>query len=220
MARKSFPLFDFIQRKRHSGGFGVHSPFAFDLITNTIRDDHQFYAFADLKSKAGKNGLNYTASDDSFNRLVFRLIQRFRPENVLEIHSGKGVGTLFILAPDKHTRCTCIETNETDCSAAETLIGDPDIDRVAFAGEEELQSAKKYDAICLHLSETDNITIDQLFSKSHEDTFWVIDGRKSRNAKQFWKNIVNDERTRFTFDMRHSGIVFLKSSYYKLNFLI
>jgi hypothetical protein len=222
MTRKSVPLLDFIQRKWHSKGFGIHSPFAFDLITNTICDKHPFYAFADIESKMIESGTDSIPAPTPFNKLVFRLVHRFKPGNVLEIHSGKGVNTLFILAPDKNIRCTCIETNEADIATAKKLMGATDTERLAFAGKEEWLSAKKYDAICLHLpeSETAYPSIEQLLYKSHEETFWVIDGIKKRNAKQFWKNIVNDERTRFTFDMKHSGIVSLKSSYHKLNFLV
>lgn len=219
MTKKKFPLFDCVQRKRHSKGFGVHSPFAFDLITNIIYIPSPFYAFSDIQNHVGKSNEVPLSSTTKFNKLTFRIIQRFKPENILEINSGRGIGTLFILAPDKRIRCTCIENDKTNILLASKLLGE-NRDRVILTGEEEFRSGEKYDAICMHLSGNINFSPEQLFAKSREDAFWIIEGINNRYAKQFWANIVNDERARFTFDMKHSGIVFLKSSYHKLNFLI
>lgn len=211
-------IFDYIQRTRHRKGFGVHSPFAFDLITKTIYEKNTFNAFFDIEEMVEKNGIDIK-SISPFSRLVFRLIHRFEAENVLEIHSGNGIDTLYILAPDNRIRCTCIEESKADIAIAEKLLKNVR-DRVTITDKSELESVEKYDAICIHLSENREIQTEQLFAKSHNETFWIIDGINSGYGKQFWTNIVNDERTRVTFDMKYSGIIFLNSSYHKLNYLI
>lgn len=55
-------------------GFGVHSPFAYSLITRTIAERGEYYAYPELRHLAGKD----------FNRfsLLFRLICRFKPSSV------------------------------------------------------------------------------------------------------------------------------------------
>ncbi len=61
---------EWLKRLRTSRGFGVHSPFAYSLITDTLRmpDDYGYYACADLS--------------DATARLVYRVAARL---NVSEI---------------------------------------------------------------------------------------------------------------------------------------
>jgi len=43
---------------------------------------------------------------------------------------------------------------------------------------------------------------------------------KSRWGKQFWRNIVNDERISITFDRKDAGIAFLRFAYHKMHYLV
>lgn len=52
-----FNPFRLIQQIRHAYGFSVHSPFAFDLILNTIRSQHSFYIFEENRREIEKIGL-------------------------------------------------------------------------------------------------------------------------------------------------------------------
>ncbi|MDE6854265.1 MAG: hypothetical protein K2J38_04325 [Muribaculaceae bacterium] len=59
---------------RHGKGFGIHSPFAYALITEVLRQRHPYYGYADI-------------SPDQRIRLLFRLVTHFRPEGVLIVSS-------------------------------------------------------------------------------------------------------------------------------------
>lgn len=38
-----------IRRLRHRRGFGVHSPFAFNLITKVIEENFMYYSYAEIE---------------------------------------------------------------------------------------------------------------------------------------------------------------------------
>lgn len=88
-----------LKKWRTSKGFGVHSPFAYDLITKVFgeRDAH-YYAYAEIDAfcpRGRQVGLseNFAGFDYSIleARLLFRLLCRFNPTAVLEVGQGHEV---------------------------------------------------------------------------------------------------------------------------------
>lgn len=59
----------YLRRRRHTGGFGVHSPFAFRFITEVLNQRHQYYSYEYL-SPAGHM------------RTVFRICLALKPATV------------------------------------------------------------------------------------------------------------------------------------------
>lgn len=97
-------MFNRIKRWRTSRGFGVHSPFAFNLITGVLREyDAHYYAYAEIDSLCPSarrsrhvdnfTGLNYAIPDA---RLLFRLLCRFNPGQIIEVGNGHEVTNLII----------------------------------------------------------------------------------------------------------------------------
>lgn len=102
-----------IKKWRTSKGFGVHSPFAYDLITKVIGEhDAHYYAYAEIDSfcpRGRQIGLseNFAGFDYSIPeaRLLFRLLCRFNPSAVLEVGQGHEVTyTILSRAVPKATR--------------------------------------------------------------------------------------------------------------------
>ena len=89
-------------------GFGVHSPWAYDLIDNVIGERHPYYAYEDLYTfweKAPQYMPQYPQSRDE---LLFRLVNRFNPQFILEVvHSSSNIClsltiSSFIHPPPQH----------------------------------------------------------------------------------------------------------------------
>lgn len=64
------------KRWRHGRGFGIHSPFAYDLIVNTLRQKLPYYKYKLID--------RIVCADMTASRLklIFRLVVRFQPANV------------------------------------------------------------------------------------------------------------------------------------------
>lgn len=207
-------FFKWLKRKKQAKGFGIHSPFAFDFITNVIYEKHWHTAFLDIDQILSEN--NIEATDQKLHHLSYRLVRHFQPKKILELEIGEGVNTLYISSAAKDATCHCFDPTGRNVLVARNLHAKFSRN-VGFI--DELDVYQSYDAIFVYLN-TFPIDMENLLSMSSDDTFWVISGIKSGNGKRFWKNIVKDERARLTFDMKDIGIVILKKSYHKLNYLI
>ncbi|MDE6368177.1 MAG: hypothetical protein K2K94_02965 [Muribaculaceae bacterium] len=71
------------KRWRHGRGFGIHSPFAYDFITRTLRERLPYYAYTKLDALAASQRLG--ASEQRRIRLIFRITVRFNPSSVVII---------------------------------------------------------------------------------------------------------------------------------------
>lgn len=65
------------KRWRHGRGFGIHSPFAYDFITRTLRERLPYYAYDSIDALAA-DGLAVNLSQRRL-RLLYRIAVRFNP---------------------------------------------------------------------------------------------------------------------------------------------
>lgn len=209
----------FLKRKRTAKGFGVHSPFAFSFITKVINEKLPYNAYFDIHNHLTKNNIGPKEISE-IHYLSFRLVNFFHPKNILEIGSGKGINTLFLIAPSNKITCVSIETNFDKIVVAQKL-------QYHKKNQTEVGNAipnSTFDAIFCNLDYKLHKSVDLvklLFEHSHNQTFWLIMNiNKNKATKAIWRKIKIDERTRLTFDKKHFGIVILNSEYQKLNYLI
>jgi hypothetical protein len=90
-------------------GFGVHSPWAYDLIENVINERHPYYAYEDLYpfwEKAPQYLPQYPQSRDE---LLFRLVNRFNPRFILEVGTGAGVSTGYLASVSRQSRVVTVD---------------------------------------------------------------------------------------------------------------
>lgn len=102
-----------LRRLRTSRGFGVHSPFAFDFITKVMCDkEAYYYAFPEIDSLCGKTrrdtlpGSKLFLSTDfaqSEARLLFRVMVKFQPEQIVELGGDNEVCRSIIERATPHS---------------------------------------------------------------------------------------------------------------------
>ncbi len=192
-------LISWLLRKRQSKGYGVHSPFAFNLITQVLYSPYGYYAFADIANRVGYDPY------EECNQMLFRLVNHFKPKRILEINPGDGISTQYILAPSSKTVYTSVEADKLNVFDNETIL------------------REKFDALFINLDSENNFvsSLDRLFEISNENTFWVINNINSKGSKQLWRCIVNDARINVTFDYKNrTGIAFLRSAFYKQHYRV
>ena len=80
-------------------GFGIHSPFAFDFILRTIRENAQYYAYPAIRNQRialKRAGFRHLMSERHL-RLLFRIVNRFQPTDVLLMGALSGEETAPLL---------------------------------------------------------------------------------------------------------------------------
>lgn len=93
---------------RHGRGFGVHSPLAYDLLLNTLREPKKtgYYAYPELRSLESDKKRRRIA------RIVFRLVSRFSPKQIAVAGKEADVDywTAIIRLASRRSVCGPLET--------------------------------------------------------------------------------------------------------------
>ncbi|MBQ8192346.1 MAG: hypothetical protein IJZ45_11435, partial [Bacteroidaceae bacterium] len=76
-------------RFRHRCGYGVHSPFAFNLITQVIYQRTPYYGYAELRAEEKRlvpqKGRQWRYESMKVKRLLFRLVNEVQPTTVFDV---------------------------------------------------------------------------------------------------------------------------------------
>lgn len=220
-------LFRRLLRLKQSKGHGVHSPFAFELITNVLYSPHTYYALHDIDRFLWVNEALFRSRGIEpggvvkYNQTSFRLVNRFKPERILEFNSGIGVNSLFVLAPNPKAHITFAEDNIKQIDDAKYLLQKyfEEKQNLNFISSDNLISDNTYDAVIIN-SGAIMPSVNQLLDLSNESTFWIVDSIRSGESKQLWLNIVNHKKVSVTFDMSNTGVAFLHPTFYKSHYYI
>lgn len=120
-----------MSRMRQAWGFGIHSPFAFRLITKVIREKARYYAYDDIEAICHEHvddSLSHRQKhlrkriSTSRGRLFFRLTNFFRPDNILEIGTSWGISTLYLRLAGRQSEITVVEPLPEVHDFAESLL--------------------------------------------------------------------------------------------------
>lgn len=204
-------------RQRTRKGHGVHSPFAYRLITDVLCSPQPFYAFDDIAVLLGKHNIS-PEYISAYNYLSFRLVNALKPSRVLVVEDSSAPNTPFVLAPYPTTHCVrMISTNTetTNTSVAIQSFTNP----IEHICDFEALPPHLFDALFISCLTADNTIIDTLIQHTKTDGFWVIRSNSSKIIKPFRQIIVKDNRIRVVFDMKETLVVFLnpqlsKKTYY------
>ncbi len=242
---------------RHS----VHSPFVYTLVDKVFRNREDNHAFQQIrrirqtllrKSQvieitdfgSGSNQKEYqhrfesvasivrnTAVNEKYGRLLFRLVEYFKPKTLIELGTSVGISTLYLAMPNSDAAVFTLEGcttkseqaaanfNELQVTNIEQHIGRFDIvlpDVIAQAGKLDfafIDGNHTYDATVANF--------ETLLSISHNETVFVFDDiHWSPGMQKAWDEITDHERVTVSIDLFRMGIVFLKKELSKQKFVI
>jgi predicted O-methyltransferase YrrM len=126
-----------IYRKKSVSQHGVHSPFVFDLVLQTIYNRADFYAYKTIENlrtqlsfsdqkvscidlgagslvdnkrlRSVKELVTASAKSPKFAQLLFRLVDHFQPAVVLELGTSLGISTAYMASANSKIKVISIE---------------------------------------------------------------------------------------------------------------
>ena len=211
-------LIRYINRKRHSAGHGVHSQFAYELIMDTIHTPYSYYSYQDNKTKLQQAQLDKDANI-KYAELLFRLVNRFNCRKILEIGSGKGVNTLYLISSSKEITITCVEQEAEKSNNALSLLANKQ-EKIILTDALPVNE-NSFDAIVWDLKHYPYKkevleTIPHIIKKGG---FVVINSiNKGKENKEIWQSILQLNSITMSFDLGAIGIGFFKPTLPKLNY--
>ena len=182
-------------RFRHRRGYGVHSPFAFQLITRVFYERGEFYAYRPL---AAVRRTEACGQPERLDRLMLRLVNDVQPRRVVLWGDAVSMTRRYVEAG-----CRLARIDEVGCGA--------------------LPAAKGYDMLYARRP-ADGLALFEAFAAQAPDkAVAVFEGiHRCRRRAAEWKGVCSHPRATVTFDLYDLGIVFLhpklNSQHYLVNF--
>lgn len=242
---------------RSKGRHGIHSPFVYELYDKVIVSHRIYYDFAPLEFLRQKlltstsliNTVDYGASGyrsetkkikdiarkssiaTRKGRLLFRLVNFFQPETILELGTSLGLSTLYLAKGNVSGKIITIEGSpETAAFALKNfkLLKADNIEQVTGDFNSVLPGVlkriKKIDFVFFDGNHKKEATLDyfhQCLSLAGDNSVFVFDDiRWSKGMLEAWKELVNDKKVTLSIDLFTMGLVFFYSGMEKQHFIL
>ena len=239
----------------HRKGFGVHSPFVFHLLNFVIFEKYPFYAYESierirkkmLQNKAvvlltdygiGNKQKNCVADiakcsleTAKFGQLLFRLVNRFNPNNILELGTSLGISTMYLAMPSSKAHVVTIEGSKSLCDIAKQNFKQQGITNVTVVNDNVDNSI---DAILLgmptldfvyfdanHTKEATLRYFDKCLQKTNKKTIFVFDDiHYSQEMESAWNDIKTNRKVHLSIDLYYFGLAFFNDDLPKQDYVV
>lgn len=206
-------------------GFGVHSPWAYDLIENVINERHPYYAYEDLYPFWGKAPQYLPQYPQSRDELLFRLVNRFNPGFILEIGTGAGVSTGYLASVSKQSRVVTVDyPHPAEKEVRRNLKKIPNIEYIADDVIRTVQHILDSGTLpqFFHIAHTPvwREVTEMILPYATSQTVIVIEDLGKKQKKEWWNRIIQDERIGVTFRMKKLGLLFFDHKMNKQHYVL
>lgn len=257
--RYSFFYLRYLVISKHKKGYGVHSPFVFDLITKVFNDKlhrkefekieltrklllvsnekislssfgagSRFYKKSHVKLK---KIARYSSVSKKYGKLLFNIIDYFKPETVIELGTACGISTLYLAYPSQETKVYSVEGHEDLANIARRNLKINQLKNVDVINKDFdeifdriLYKARGNTLVYVDGNHTKAATLryfEKTLSVKNGNTIIIIDDIYwSKDMEKAWKVIKAHQHVSLTIDLFRFGIVFFKEGMAKQDFII
>lgn len=190
-----------ICRLRASWGFGVHTPNVYGLLTDVLREHRPYYAYTDIRRlSAGRPGHTLRV-----NKLLFRLVNYYRPDSVFEVGTGDGHSLQCMSMARQSMALAALEGRKGEVSTPTLASKLGEGRRVGF----------------LHIAQTPAYreAYEAALPLTDARSLFIVEGiHATREKRAWWKQVEQDVRTGVTIDLYDVGLVFFDLKRPRRNF--
>jgi len=236
------------RRIRYRKGHGVHSPFAYNFITNVIEEKLPYYIFENIENQreellkcndtveflSSKGNLKKKTiaeityreiQSDKYGALLFRLVNFLQCKSVLQIGASTGVMTLYLATPRKDTKCTILEDRTALIPIIQKLCNSLNLNNVDVMQGEYKDSLEKaletqdyFDLVFLNTVRNPELT-KNILDKHVKTRLLIVDGiRKNKKTKALWQMVIDNPHAKITIDLYYLGIALFEEKFYKKHY--
>lgn len=230
--------------------YDVHSPFLYDFITKVLEDKTDYKAYVNIKQLCNtlssnndsitvedfgagsvfRNAkqkkvsalLKNTAYNGKYGKLLFRIAQYYKPENIIELGTGLGVATAYMALANSATTIITVEGSTAIANIAKENFKKLNITNIEVINAkfddvllEILQKRQKIDLVFIdgnHQQESTIKYFNAILPYCHNNTIVIFDDiRWSNGMFNAWQEIIKNKQITLSLDLYKTGIVFFKS---------
>jgi predicted O-methyltransferase YrrM len=238
---------------------GVHSPFVFDLVTKCFYNKKKYPEYSILKDyrnsllenkntievtdfgagsrvfKSNTRAINQIAKNAGISpkraELLFRIVNYFQPENILEIGTSLGLATSALSLGNKNSKIITLEGCTNTMAIAKNQCQLQNLTNIEYVNtkfEDYLinyqLSTINYQLIYFDGNHSKKATLDYfelLLPSITNDSVWIFDDiHWSKDMEEAWEIIKNHPKVKVTIDTFQWGIVFFRTEQEKEHFVI
>ena len=230
-------------------GHGVHSPFVYDFIRKVLIDNRKFYAYDAIETcrkdllknnrvlhiedfgagsrlkKTNQRTISEIAHSSlkpkKFSQLLFRIINHYAPENILELGTSFGITTAYLAAAKENAIVHTMEGSSEVAAVANSnfeslglkniriITGNFDDTLPAFVEEQE-----KLDLVFVdgnHRLEPTLRYFEKILTKTTENSILIFDDiHWSEEMEAAWATIQQHSSVTVSIDLFFIGLVFFR----------
>lgn len=206
-------------------GFGVHSPWAYDLIENVINERHPYYAYEDLYAFWEKAPQYLPQYPQSRDEMLFRLVNRFNPKSILEVGTGAGVSTGYLASVSKESKVITVDyPHPAEKDVRRNLRRIPNIEYITADVLQTVQDILDSGNVpqFVHIAHTAlwRQAVEMILPYATPDMVIVVEDLGKKQKKEWWNGIINDERIGVTFQMKKLGLLFFDPKMTKQHYVL
>lgn len=185
-----------LRKIKHRKGFGVHSPFAYAIITEVIEEKLPYYAYSSMQRRYDKK------SPVPFKVvcLLFRLANRFSCRNIA------------ILGDEQYARMPLTEVDSRN-----TVNVFSDVPSLPMSGD------VKYDMIVVNQNPfpDESQLLEWLLSYATPETIFFAKGIQPKHALEtFWDAFSELDEVPITMDLFDYGLAIMKPNFFKQHYIV
>jgi predicted O-methyltransferase YrrM len=238
--------------------YALHSPFVYDLYTKVIKASHQkYYAFRQIEalrkkmlyddslievqdfgagSKIQKGNMRKVKSIARHSlapppqaRLLFRLINHYQPQTIIELGTSLGISTLYMAKACSQAQIYTFEgcpniaqIAQENFEILETTHIHSLVGNIEETLPQTLQKIQKLDVAVLDANHRFTPTLhyfELCLSKAHANSVFILDDIYwSKEMTQAWQQIQQHPQVTLTIDLFEVGLVFFHKKHPKQHF--
>ena len=184
----------------HSGGHGIHSPFAFGFVMNVVYTPHPYYFFTAPKQK------KLSKKERKTGELLFRLAERYRLSTIVAIGNQSPHLTTYVTAVSNKIKLFHIESVKASIKEIEKELS---LCPALFLFDD---NATKNEWLGFY---------ERIKASIPENSVIVMpDIQENSEKKAFWDNFYQNQPTGVLFDLYDIGIIFLKKELHKKRYIV
>jgi len=227
----------------------VHSPFVFKFAEKVLEDSRYFYAFEEIEalrklllrdkntievtdfgagsqvhpsnSRQIKKIARHSITSKAFCRILFRIINHYKPQYLLELGTSLGIATLYQSFAAQTSKIITIEGCPNIAARARKhfdLLGVKNIESVVGQFEEQLPTVlsnlPQLDFAFFDGNHQEKATIDyfeKCLPKAHEESIFIFDDiHWSDEMEAAWEYVKSHPKVTTSIDLFFFGVVFFR----------
>ena len=224
-----------VRKIKHRKGFGVHSPFAYSIITEVIEEKLPYYAYRRMnRTYDSKAPIAMKVAC-----LLLRLANRFRVRQVAELCCDGGYSLLPLILTDSRLHVQAYITQDDIAQQVQTRLAwlPSRLPQVSFAKDfDALDAVSPYDMIIVggnpfdaHLdrpteeqqAESAARLVDWIMAHAKDDTLIFVRGIQARHRQEsFWDLLCDRDDVSITMDLYDYGLAILKPRFFKQHYIV